>query len=109
MSTGGSFRKLRGTRIQISEIARRAQGETPRAFLRSRLTVPVRKSARFGWVTFEAAPKVDEFEPLTETREFVHGITLPRRSGKPSGASIHISEGDWSIDQQLHEERDRGL
>lgn len=109
MSTGGTIRKLRVPKVQISQIALRARGELPQAFLRSRLTVSVRRAVRFGWVTFETAPKVDEFEPEAETRSRVPAITPPLRSGKPNGASIQVPEGEWSVTEQLREERSRAL
>ncbi|GAA5534905.1 hypothetical protein Dalu01_03321 [Deinococcus aluminii] len=102
-----TIRRFKGTRFQTSEIVRCVQKGTRRSSARQRQAALA--ATRNGWATFEVAPEINEFEPATERKPQVASITPPRRIGKPGGASILVPEGEWGVEEQLREERDRAL
>lgn len=107
MGTEGSIRKVKGTKVLLSEAARRAQ-ETPH-WMSWRRQANTARTTRNGWSAFENAPKVDEFDAIVQILRGADALTPPRRNGRPGGASIHVPEGEWSVEEQLGEERGREL
>lgn len=107
MTAVPNIRRWKGTKVQTSEFVRRERQGTPRLWAWRKHGAQAARATRNGWSIFESAPKIDKFEPGAERNSRGASITPPRWKGKPGGASILVPEGEWSVEQQLREERDR--